>query len=138
MDFFNILIEAPFRRHAGPARQAWRRPAGMCRGHAASISTGAFGARHGRPIRARESFIMQKGKKIWMDGKLVDWDKANVHVLTHTLHYGLGVFEGIRCYLLKDGKSAVFRLNEHTDRLFASAHIAQIEMPFPKKKINRE
>ena len=80
---------------------------------------------------------MKKAKKIWLDGKFVDWDKANVHVLTHTLHYGLGVFEGIRCYLLKDGKSAVFRLNEHTDRLFASAHIAQIEMPFTKKEINR-
>jgi len=80
---------------------------------------------------------VKKAKKIWLDGKFVDWDKANVHVLTHTLHYGLGVFEGIRCYLLKDGKSAVFRLNEHTDRLFASAHIAQIEMPFTKKEINR-
>ena len=80
---------------------------------------------------------MKKAKKIWLDGKFVDWDKANVHVLTHTLHYGLGVFEGIRCYLLKDGKSAVFRLNDHTDRLFASAHIAQIEMPFTKKEINR-
>jgi len=80
---------------------------------------------------------VKKAKKIWLDGKFVDWDKANVHVLTHTLHYGLGVFEGIRCYLLKDGKSAVFRLNDHTDRLFASAHIAQIEMPFTKKEINR-
>ena len=80
---------------------------------------------------------MKKAKKIWLDGKLVNWGDANVHVLTHTLHYGLGVFEGIRCYLLKDGKSAVFRLNDHTDRLFASAHIAQIEMPFTKKEINR-
>src|SRR3989337_2475581 len=80
---------------------------------------------------------MKKGEKIWFNGKLVNWGDAKVHVLTHTLHYGLGVFEGIRCYLLKDGKSAVFRLNEHTDRLFASAHIAQIEMPFTKKEINR-
>ena len=52
--------------------------------------------------------------KIWMDGKFVDWKDANVHVLTHTLHYGLGVFEGIRCYKRGDG-SVIFRLKEHVD-----------------------
>jgi branched-chain amino acid aminotransferase len=77
-----------------------------------------------------------KGKKIWMDGELVGWDDANVHILTHTLHYGLGVFEGIRCYLCEDGRSAVLRLKEHTDRLFSSAHIAQMEIPFTREEIN--
>ncbi|MEE9591678.1 MAG: branched-chain-amino-acid transaminase [Thermodesulfobacteriota bacterium] len=78
---------------------------------------------------------MQKGKKIWMDGKLVDWDDANVHILTHTLHYGMGVFEGIRCYICGDGRSAVFRLDEHIDRLYDSAHIVQIDIPFSKDEI---
>lgn len=79
---------------------------------------------------------MDKADKIWMDGEFVDWDDARVHILTHTLHYGLGVFEGIRCYLCADGKSAVFRLREHTDRLFASAHIAQMDIPFSPDEIN--
>jgi branched-chain amino acid aminotransferase len=78
---------------------------------------------------------VQKGKKIWMDGSLVDWGDANVHILTHTLHYGMGVFEGIRCYLCGDGRSAVFRLNEHIDRLYDSAHIVQIDIPFLKGEI---
>lgn len=69
-----------------------------------------------------------------MDGKLVDWDKAQVHVLTHTLHYGLGMFEGIRCYKTDKG-SAIFRLDEHVERLFASAHIFNIEMPYSRKEI---
>lgn len=73
---------------------------------------------------------MEKSKKIWMDGALVDWDSAKVHVLTHTLHYGLGVFEGIRCYRCADGRSSVFRLKEHIERLFASAHIALIDIPY--------
>lgn len=71
-----------------------------------------------------------------MDGKLVGWDDASVHVLTHTLHYGLGVFEGIRCYLCEDGRSAVFRLEDHTDRLFSSALIAQMDIPYTKEEIN--
>ncbi len=79
---------------------------------------------------------MDKGKKIWMDGRLVDWDDANVHILTHTLHYGLGVFEGIRCYRCEDGRSAIFRLREHTERLFDSAHIALMEIPFTEDEIN--
>jgi branched-chain amino acid aminotransferase len=79
--------------------------------------------------------MLAKTKKIWLDGKLVDWDDAKVHVLTHTLHYGLGVFEGIRCYSTHDGKSAVFRLKEHVDRLFESAHIGLIEIPFSREAI---
>jgi len=70
--------------------------------------------------------MVDKVDKIWLDGKLVPWDQANVHILTHTLHYGLGAFEGIRCYELHDGRSAVFRLREHIERLFASAHIVTI------------
>ena len=65
-----------------------------------------------------------------MDGKMVDWDDANVHVLTHALHYGYGVFEGIRCYRTHDGKSAIFRLREHMERLLDSAKITMIKPPF--------
>jgi len=71
-----------------------------------------------------------------MDGKFVPWHDANVHVLTHTLHYGLGVFEGIRCYQTKSKKSAVFRLQEHVNRLFNSAIVLGIEIPFSKKEIH--
>ena len=78
--------------------------------------------------------MVPKTDKIWMDGRLVDWDKAQVHVLTHTLHYGLGVFEGIRCYRTEKG-SAIFRLDEHVDRLFDSAHIFMLDIPFTKKEI---
>ena len=69
---------------------------------------------------------MQKTERIWLDGTLVPWDEAQVHVLTHTLHYGLGVFEGIRCYEGRDGVSAIFRLREHVDRLFGSAHVLSL------------
>ncbi|MDI7258951.1 MAG: branched-chain amino acid transaminase [Thermodesulfobacteriota bacterium] len=79
--------------------------------------------------------MVQKMEKIWMDGRLIPWDEARVHVLTHTLHYGLGIFEGIRCYLCHDGKSAVFRLKEHIDRFFDSAHIGGLKMPYSKKEI---
>ncbi len=79
--------------------------------------------------------MVQKLSKIWMDGKLIPWEEANVHILTHSLHYGLAVFEGIRCYLCKDGKSAVFRLKEHVDRLFDSAQIGDIRIPYSKKDI---
>jgi len=75
------------------------------------------------------------GEKIWLDGGFVDWADANVHILTHTLHYGLGVFEGIRCYRTGDGRSAVFRLDEHVRRLFDSARINLIEIPFPADAI---
>ena len=67
--------------------------------------------------------------KIWLDGELVDWDQANVHVLTHSLHYGSGVFEGIRAYPTASGV-AVFRLTDHINRLFASAQVFLIDMPF--------
>ena len=68
-------------------------------------------------------------KKIWMNGELVDWDKATIHVLTHSLHYGLGVFEGIRAYPASGGP-AVFRLTDHIKRLFTSAHVLGIEIPY--------
>ena len=79
--------------------------------------------------------MVQKMEKIWMDGRLIPWDEAKVHVLTHTLHYGLGIFEGIRCYLCDDGRSAVFRLREHIDRFFDSAHIGALKIPYSKKEI---
>ena len=79
---------------------------------------------------------MEKSKLIWLDGAFVPWDEARVHVLTHTLHYGLGVFEGVRCYRTRDGRSAIFRLREHTRRLFASAHILSIEIPFGEHTID--
>jgi len=79
--------------------------------------------------------LVPKTKKIWMDGKFVDWDAAQIHVLSHTLHYGVGVFEGIRCYKTEDGRSAIFRLREHVDRLFASAHIVFLKIPFSREKI---
>jgi len=69
-----------------------------------------------------------------MDGKFVDWDNATVHVLTHTLHYGLGIFEGIRCYETGKG-SAIFRLDEHIERLFKSAHIFLVEIPYTQREI---
>ena len=78
---------------------------------------------------------MEKEKKIWFDGKFVPWEKAQIHVLTHTLHYGLGVFEGIRCYHCTDGQSAVFRLPEHVERLFNSAHAMEITIPFTQKEV---
>lgn len=73
---------------------------------------------------------------IWLDGKMVPWREANVHVLTHTLHYGMGVFEGVRAYETDKGP-AIFRLQEHTDRLFNSAHIMQMALPFSKDEINQ-
>jgi len=72
---------------------------------------------------------------IWFDGELVPWREAKVHVLTHTLHYGMGVFEGVRAYKAQQGTS-IFRLQAHTDRLFDSAHIMNMSMPFDKETIN--
>ncbi|HTO57122.1 MAG TPA: branched-chain amino acid transaminase [Pseudomonadales bacterium] len=72
---------------------------------------------------------------IWMNGKLVPWRDAKVHVLTHTLHYGLGVFEGVRAYATPRG-AAIFRLHDHTQRLFDSAHILGMKIPFSKEEIN--
>ena len=78
--------------------------------------------------------MLKASEKIWMDGRLVNWGDANVHVLTHTLHYGVGAFEGIRCYKTAAGP-AIFRLDEHVDRLFASAHILQIAIPYTREQI---
>jgi len=75
------------------------------------------------------------GERIWIDGEFVAWDAARVHILTHTLHYGLGVFEGIRCYRTADGRSAVFRLGDHVRRLFDSAHINLMELPWRPQEI---
>jgi len=72
---------------------------------------------------------------IWLDGELVPWQEAKVHVLTHTLHYGMGVFEGVRAYETATGP-AIFRLKEHTDRLFNSAHIMNMKIPFTKDEVN--
>ena len=73
---------------------------------------------------------------IWLDGKLVPWRDAKVHVLTHSLHYGMGVFEGVRAYETDKGP-AIFRLREHTDRLFNSAHILNMKVPYAKDVINQ-
>ncbi|MFT6339964.1 MAG: branched-chain amino acid aminotransferase [Alcanivorax sp.] len=72
---------------------------------------------------------------IWLDGELVPWQDAKVHVLTHTLHYGMGVFEGVRAYETAKGP-AIFRLQDHTDRFFNSAHILNMKLPFSKEQIN--
>ena len=80
--------------------------------------------------------MLTESKKIWMDGKFINWADANVHILTHTLHYGTGAFEGIRCYKTKSG-SAVFRLREHVDRLFDSCHILKIDPPFSHAEISK-
>ena len=72
---------------------------------------------------------------IWMDGQLIDWADAKVHVLTHTLHYGLGVFEGVRAYSTPEG-TKIFRLNDHTNRLFESAKAVNMKIPFSQQEIN--
>lgn len=83
---------------------------------------------------------MNEAEKIWMDGEMVDWHQAKVHVLAHVLHYGSGVFEGIRMYKLTSGpnagKSAVFRLNDHTVRLINSAKIYEMSVPYSIEDIN--
>ena len=71
---------------------------------------------------------------IWMDGAFIEWADAKVHVLTHSLHYGLAAFEGLRCYKGKSG-SAIFKLQEHVDRLFESAHIGMMTIPYEKKQV---
>ncbi len=80
--------------------------------------------------------MVEASNKIWMDGKFVNWSDANVHILTHTLHYGTGAFEGIRCYKTGQG-SAIFRLKEHVDRLFDSCHILNIKSPYSADKIKK-
>jgi branched-chain amino acid aminotransferase len=80
---------------------------------------------------------VEKTEKIWLDNELVPWDEARVPILTHTLHYGLGAFEGIRCYRCTDGRSAVFRLREHIERLERSTRILEIKMPFSVEEIEQ-
>jgi branched-chain amino acid aminotransferase len=84
---------------------------------------------------AAPNFADRDGR-IWMDGELVEWRDARIHVLTHTLHYGMGVFEGVRAYRTRDRGGCIFRLAEHTDRLFDSAHILRMEIPWSKQEIN--
>lgn len=76
------------------------------------------------------------GETIWLDGEWLDWDQAQIHVLTHSLHYGLGVFEGIRCYQTQDGRSAVFRLEEHVRRLYDSARINLMDVPYAPELVS--
>ena len=79
--------------------------------------------------------MVTPSEKIWMDGTFVNWHEASVHVLTHSLHYGLGAFEGIRCYQGRTG-SVIFRLHEHVDRLFESAHIMLMQVPYSRKDVS--
>ena len=80
--------------------------------------------------------LEEKKGFIWFDGKIVHSNEANVHVLTHTLHYGLGVFEGVRAYETSEG-TKIFRLNDHTERLFSSAHAVDLEIPYSIDEINK-
>jgi branched-chain amino acid aminotransferase len=80
--------------------------------------------------------MVDKVKKIWVEGELVDWDEATVHVTTHTLHYGLGAFEGIRAYLRADGSTAIFRLKEHVARLFDTCKLVVIEPRFTPEQVS--
>lgn len=79
--------------------------------------------------------MVEKARSIWLDGKFIPWEEARVHLLTHSLHYGLGVFEGIRAYFCSDGRTAIFRLAEHIRRLFDSAHVMQMDIPFPPGEV---
>jgi len=79
--------------------------------------------------------MVEKLKKIWLDGEFVDWDDAKVHVLTHTLHYGLGAFEGIRAYKRADGTTTIFRLREHVQRLFDTCKLITIEPRFTRDQV---
>ena len=79
--------------------------------------------------------MVEKAKYIWLDGDFIPWEEARVHILTHTLHYGLGVFEGIRAYHCHDGRTAIFRLKEHVQRLFDSAHVMQLDIPFTAARV---
>lgn len=79
--------------------------------------------------------MVEKAKYIWLDGDFIPWEEARVHILTHTLHYGLGVFEGIRAYCCYDGRTAIFRLKEHIRRLYDSAHVMQLAIPFTQEEV---
>jgi branched-chain amino acid aminotransferase len=81
--------------------------------------------------------MVDKVKKIWLDGELVDWDAANVHLMTHSLHYGLAAFEGIRAYKRADGGTYVFRLHEHVDRLFDSCKMCLLKPEYTREQVIR-
>src|SRR5690606_26825890 len=128
-------------RQAGPAtRPAERRRAG--RPSPAVDRRGASRLRRGAGVAGPvtgcakvRSMALKKVDTIWIDGELVPWDDANEHVLAHTLHYGVGAFEGIRAYEVSGGKTAIFRLREHIDRLFESCHIATLDIPHSREKL---
>jgi branched-chain amino acid aminotransferase len=79
--------------------------------------------------------MVDKVQKIWLDGEMVDWDDAQVHILTHSLHYGLGGFEGIRAYKRENGKTAIFKLREHIDRLFDTCKLTLLQPKFTREQI---
>ena len=79
---------------------------------------------------------MEKAKYIWMDGKLTPWDEAQVHVLTHTLHYGNGAIEGTKAYKTHDGRCAIFKLTEHTQRLINSSKMTLVNVPYSVEELN--
>jgi branched-chain amino acid aminotransferase len=81
--------------------------------------------------------MVDKVKKIWLDGELVDWDAANVHLMTHSLHYGLAAFEGIRAYQRADGGTYIFRLREHVDRLFDSCKMCLLKPEYTREQVIR-
>jgi branched-chain amino acid aminotransferase len=81
--------------------------------------------------------MVDKVQKIWMDGELVGWDEAQVHVLTHSLHYGVAAFEGIRAYKRANGQTYVFRLREHIDRLFDTCKLALLQPKFTREQISQ-
>ena len=84
---------------------------------------------------ATETSFADRDGAIWMNGEMIDWREAKVHVLTHTLHYGVGVFEGVRAYATSNGP-CIFRLHDHTRRLFDSAQILQLDIPFSESDLN--
>jgi branched-chain amino acid aminotransferase len=88
------------------------------------------------PMATPTTPLSDRDGKIWMDGTFVEWRDAKIHVLTHTLHYGCGVFEGVRTYPV-DGGSAIFRLEDHTKRLFNSAKILRMKIPFTPEQVNQ-
>ncbi len=81
--------------------------------------------------------MVDKQKKIWLDGEFIDWDEAKVHVLTHSLHYGLAAFDGMRAYQRADGGTYIFRLREHVDRLFDSCKMCLLQPKFTREQIER-
>src|ERR1700749_3531395 len=78
---------------------------------------------------------IKKLDTIWIDGQMVPWDSAQDHLLAHTMHYGVGAFEGIRAYQRADGRTAIFRLREHIDRLFDSSTICTMDVPFSREQV---